>query len=93
VILPAPQGVEPFAQEQLRQYLSNRAGRAILLLAPEIKHGLDDLLYDWGVMVDDDVILRYQPGEQSPRTGDLKITCITSQSSITQIMIDRGSSR
>ncbi len=46
-------------QELLRQYLGANAGRLIMLLAPGISAitlGLDDLLLDWGVLVDDDLI-------------------------------------
>ena len=87
VIVAAPRGLEPFAQEQLRQYLSTRAGRAILLLAPDTSPGLDDLLYDWGVMVDDDVIFDTSP-ERSTETGDLIITAYQAHP-ITQTMMDR----
>jgi ABC-type uncharacterized transport system involved in gliding motility auxiliary subunit len=43
-------------QEILRQYLATKDGRLILFLAPEYRHGLDELLQDWGVTVDDDVL-------------------------------------
>lgn len=40
-------------QELLRQYLSNRAGRVLLLLRPGVAEtGLEDLLYDWGLVAD-----------------------------------------
>jgi len=48
-----------FEQELLRQYLGARAGRLILFLAPSLPHprsGLDSLLSDWAVIVDDDVL-------------------------------------
>lgn len=72
VVAVAPQRVEPFAQEQLRQYLSAKAGRLILLLATRVDHGLDDLLYEWGVMVDDDVIYDINP-DSTTEEGDLRI--------------------
>ena len=46
-------------QELLRQFLGANAGRLILLLAPGISAinlGIDDLLLDWGVLVDDDIL-------------------------------------
>ncbi len=49
----------PAEQELLRQYLSAKAGRLIFMLAPGIAApalGIDDLLFDWGVLVYDDVI-------------------------------------
>jgi hypothetical protein len=88
VIVAAPQGIEPFAQEQLRQYLGTRAGRVILLLAPGTSPGLDDLLYDWGVMVDDDVICDTSP-EDIFEEGDLKIHSFADNNPIVQTMADR----
>jgi hypothetical protein len=49
----------PAEQELLRQYLGANAGRLMLLLGPGISAinlGLDDLLLDWGVLVDDDLV-------------------------------------
>jgi hypothetical protein len=46
-------------QEVLRQYLTANAGRLILFLPPglsAIRLGIDDLLLDWGVLVDDDLV-------------------------------------
>ena len=52
-----PQGrYQPREQELLREYLAANAGRLILLLAPRHPHGLEDLLLDWGILVDDDEI-------------------------------------
>lgn len=57
LVAAAPIGpYEPAQQELLRQYLSAGAGRLILLLSPEIQHGLDNLLLDWGVLADDVVV-------------------------------------
>jgi hypothetical protein len=57
LIAVAPQGIyAPFEQEQLRQYLHARAGKLILFLPPGYSNGLDSLLQDWGVTVDDDQI-------------------------------------
>ncbi|MEY4940437.1 MAG: hypothetical protein RIQ93_2172 [Verrucomicrobiota bacterium] len=47
-------------QEMLRQYLGARAGRLIALLPPGKsvdRFGLGDLLFDWGVLVDDDIVV------------------------------------
>ena len=55
LIAVAPQGrFQPMEQELLRQHLATNAGRLILLLAPGAPHGLEDLLLDWGIVVDDD---------------------------------------
>jgi len=57
LIAAGPQGVfDRFEQEQLRQFLSTRAGRFILLIDPGRPFGLDDLLADWGMVADDDLI-------------------------------------
>ncbi len=51
---------KPKEQELLRQYLSNSAGRLILFLEPGLGTaalGLDNLLLDWGVLVDDDAVV------------------------------------
>jgi hypothetical protein len=55
LVVVAPQSpYTAFEQEQLRQHLRTRAGKLILFLAQGFPHGLDDLLQDWGVTVDDD---------------------------------------
>jgi hypothetical protein len=57
LIAAGPQGVfDRSEQEQLRQFLSTRAGRLILLVDPGRPFGLDSLLADWGIVADDDVI-------------------------------------
>jgi ABC-type uncharacterized transport system len=50
---------KPAEQELLRQYLGAGAGRLILFLAPHYPHpssGLENLLSDWAVTVDDDLL-------------------------------------
>lgn len=62
LIIAAPQGrYDPFEIELLRRYLSNRAGRLLILLPPFVKHGLDDLLYDWGLVADDVEVIEPDP--------------------------------
>jgi hypothetical protein len=77
----------PFEQELLRQYLGAGAGRLILFLAPFTQSGLGDLLIDdWGVQVDDDVIL--DPASDSlTEEGDLIIRAFTPHP-ITQTLMD-----
>jgi ABC-type uncharacterized transport system len=81
---------EPFTaeeQELLRQYMGAGAGRMVLFLAPFTQSGLKDLLIDdWGVLVDDDIIL--DPASDSlTEEGDLIIRAFTPQP-ITQALID-----
>lgn len=53
----SPQGrYQPFEEELLRNFLTTRAGRLILMLDPMNPHGLENLLFDWGVIVYDNVI-------------------------------------
>jgi hypothetical protein len=60
----------PAEQELLRNYLSTQAGRLLLLLQPAAPHGLDDLLFDWGVQADDVVVIDPSPEGRSD-SGDL----------------------
>ena len=71
LVIPGQQGrFDAVEQELLRQYLSNRAGRILALLAPGYPTGLDDLFFDWGVLVDD--VLVYDQGSSGQNeTGDL----------------------
>jgi len=72
----------PFETELLRQYLAARAGRLILFLAPSRSSllppslGLEDLLSDWGVSADDDLITDTGP-ENVTEDSDLIIRYFT----------------
>ena len=88
VIVAAPDRIEPFAQEELRKYLSGRAaGRMIVLLAPRVAHGLTDLLLDWGVLLgDNDIIVDSNPRNVT-EDGNLRIAAFTPHP-ITRALID-----
>jgi hypothetical protein len=92
LIIVAPQSKYSRAeQELLRQYLGANAGRLIMFLAPgasAISLGLDDLLLDWGVLVQDDVICDIGP-ENVAENGDLLIRSYA-QHPITKTLIDYG---
>ena len=60
----------PAEQELLRRHLSTQAGRLLLLLNPGSPHGLDDLLFDWGVQADDVVVVDPAPDGRAD-SGDL----------------------
>ncbi len=63
VVIADPRGpFLPTEQEKLRRYLSDRAGRVLLLLSPGIEHGLEALLSDWGIRADDMLVLESDPG-------------------------------
>jgi ABC-type uncharacterized transport system involved in gliding motility auxiliary subunit len=87
IVAVAPQGkFSPLEQELLRQYLSTAAGRFILLLAPGRPHGLEDLLLDWGLLVDDDLIC--DTGAQNmTEEGELLLRFLTPHP-VTQTLID-----
>lgn len=55
---------QPFEEELLRNFLQNRAGRIILMIDPWRAHGLDNLIFDWGVIVYDKQIYDSNPQEQ-----------------------------
>lgn len=62
IIIAAPQTrFQPAEEEMLRNFLQTRAGRVILMLEPAKQHGLDNLLFDWGVIVYDNFIIDPDP--------------------------------
>jgi hypothetical protein len=88
IIIASPQGrFQAFEEELLRQYLSTRAGRIILTLGPACECGLDSLLYDWGIRIDDDVIYDTNP-EVVTDSGDLIIRHIDGSHPITKTLVD-----
>jgi len=77
----------PYEQEMLRQYLSAQAGRMILFLAPGTQSGLRDLLIDdWGVLVDDDLLIDLG-SDNMTEDGDLIVRAFA-QHPITQVLLD-----
>ncbi|MGD1030521.1 MAG: GldG family protein [Opitutaceae bacterium] len=73
-------------QELLRQYLAAGDGRLMLFLAPGNEHGLDRLLHDWGVTVDDD-ILRDSGAENRTEDGDFIVTSFAPTHPVTQALL------
>ena len=57
VIAGQLKAVQPFEEELLRNFLQTRAGRLVLMLDPARAPGLENLLFDWGVIVYDNVII------------------------------------
>jgi len=87
VIIAAPQGpFDAMEVELLRRYLSERAGRVLILLAPANRHGLDDLLFDWGLVADDVIVLEPDPAHVT-EGGELRISAFAPHP-ITQTLID-----
>jgi ABC-type uncharacterized transport system involved in gliding motility auxiliary subunit len=63
VVIAGPRGrFQPYEEELLRNYLASRAGRVVLLLTPGVyPTGLENLFFDWGVMVYDNIIIETDP--------------------------------
>jgi ABC-type uncharacterized transport system involved in gliding motility auxiliary subunit len=89
IIIASPQGrLQPFEEELLRNYLTTRAGRVILLVDPMRQFGLENLLFDWGVLVYDDVIYDTNPNFIS-ENGELILNRFLPHP-ITQLLIDNN---
>lgn len=79
----------PAEQEMLRQYLSVKAGRLVLFLGPgrsASQLGLDELLLDWGVLVDDDVVIDPAP-ESRAEDYDLIVRAFDEKHPIVQGLV------
>jgi hypothetical protein len=88
LVVAAPQGrYSPDEQEFLRRNLGTHAGRILALLPPGRPHGLDDLLYDWGVLADD-VLIADRSAEGSSDTGDLVLTPSDSSHPVISFLYD-----
>lgn len=98
VVLSPQASYDRASQEKLRRYLQpvsprvssdgevreRSAGKLLLALDPGRPHGLDDLLLDWGILVDDVVVV--DPSSQTVG-GDLLINRFGSHP-ITSILVD-----
>ncbi len=71
LLVAGPQGAfKPYEEELLRNYLQTRAGRIIMLLPPGVAPtGLENLFFDWGVLVYDNVIIDANP-DNTTETGE-----------------------
>ncbi|MBX3736311.1 MAG: GldG family protein [Candidatus Didemnitutus sp.] len=70
IVGPSTARFQRFEEELLRDYLQTRAGGIILMLDPGKQHGLDVLLFDWGIIAYDDVI-NDNSGDFSAETGEM----------------------
>jgi ABC-type uncharacterized transport system involved in gliding motility auxiliary subunit len=87
LVAAGPHGAfDPFEQELLRQYLSTRAGRFLLFVDPGQPFGLDDLLADWGLVADDDLVCD-TGADNMTDSGELIIRAFP-QHPITQILLN-----
>lgn len=75
-----------FEEELLRNYLQTRAGRLILMIDPGRAHGLENLLFDWGVIVYDNQIFDESRANLSD-TGELILTAFLERHPVTENLI------
>ena len=62
VVIAAPQSrLLPQEVLALEDYLGKKAGRVLALLEPGQPHGLDDLFFKWGILVDDAIATERDP--------------------------------
>ncbi|MBE7538784.1 MAG: GldG family protein [Opitutaceae bacterium] len=73
----------------LRTWMLTEAGRLILLLGPGANHGLDLLLDEWGLLVDDARIFDNGPDGQNEE-GDLIMRSLNKDSPITASLHSNG---
>ncbi len=87
VFVASPQAsLQPAEVEKLRRYMSDRNGRMIVLIDPGRRHGMDELLYDWGVMADDMTVIDIDPKYRT-QDGDLIIRHFAKHP-ITKLLLD-----
>jgi len=94
IVIASPQGpLKPFEEDLLRKYLTQRAGRLILMVDPGVAHGLENLTFDWGVIVYDNVIMDLDPRSLT-ETNDLRLWRFSPdpESGITDNLINNGMS-
>ena len=88
IFICSPQGrFQPFEEELLRQYLTTRAGRIIVTLDPFQECSLGSLFSDWGIRVDDDLILDTNT-EFITDNGDLMIRNRDGSHPVTKSLVD-----
>lgn len=87
VIVPSPQAsLLPEEVEKLRRYMSERNGRMIILIDPGRRHGMEELLYDWGILADDMAVEDGGPDFRA-QGGDFIIRRFA-EHPITELLID-----
>ncbi len=70
LIIAGQQGRYQRAEEELlRNYLQTRAGRLIWMIDPWRDSGLENLIFDWGVLVYDKQIYDIDPNEQDENSN------------------------
>jgi hypothetical protein len=87
IIIPSPQAsLQPEEVEKLRRYMDDRNGRMIVLIDPGRRHGMDNLFFDWGVLVEDTMVID-KGADFRVQGGDLIVRRFA-EHPITQLLID-----
>lgn len=87
VVIVSPQAsLQPEEVEKLRRYMDEQNGRTIVFLDPGRRHGMDDLFFDWGVLVEDTIVVD-AGADFRLQGGDLIIRRFA-EHPITQLLID-----
>jgi len=72
VVVVGPQGqLLPTEVAALRDYLDQRSGRLLLALGLGSTHGFDDLLFEWGILADDHLVVDRDGMGSQAAGGDL----------------------
>jgi|TARA_B110000467_G_C18338076_1_gene500196 ABC-type uncharacterized transport system involved in gliding motility auxiliary subunit len=89
LIIPGPKTrFLPQEQELLKTYLRRSSGRLLVLLEPGDQHGLDDLLFDWGILTDNAIAVETDRASVI-NGGDLMIRRYSSHA-ITDELLEMG---
>ena len=72
--------------EKLRRYMTERNGRMMIFISPGRIHGMDELLFDWGVLADDMAVID-AGDDYRAQGGDLIIRRFADHP-ITELLID-----
>lgn len=60
LIIAAPQGrFSKYEEDLLRSYMQTRAGRVIIMLEPGRPHGLENLFFEWSILVYDNLLIDF----------------------------------
>lgn len=91
LIAASPQGpFQPFEEELLRNFLTTRAGRLFLMLDIGVAPGLENLLFDWGIIAHDKLVIDPDPKSMT-ENHDLRLWRFSRDSSshITDTLISQ----
>ena len=80
----------PAETEKLRDYARKRNGRIFVFVDPGTDARLDSLFYDWGILVDDALVLDKSHEAQDSVNGGLFATFANVDHDLTRLLADRG---